>query len=559
MNRLALPTLLALAFLTLLTGCPGRRPPVPSTAAEPSWNVTFRDAAQEAGIEYAFAEQLKSPLTILHASTGGCALVDLDGDGWLDAVLVGPSHCAVYHNLRNGHFEDATARMGLARPGFWMGCAVGDYDNDGYPDLLLTGYHCLALLHNEGGARFRDVTREAGLRTDLWTTSAAFFDMDGDGLLDLYVGAYVDYRVGHMDLCPLGSVHTACGPELYPAQRGRLYRNRGGGRFQDVTTGSGLDKAAGKTWGVAISDYDEDGKPDLYLANDQVPGNLFHNLGGGHFEDVGVLTGTAMDANGQVQGGMGVDWGDSNGDGRLDLFVTTYYQQDDQLYLNEGAGLFRPVANSTGLSGPTRPRVGFGCGFLDADNDGALDLLVTNGHVRDNAAQVDGAQEYAQPLQLFANRGDGTYQDVSARAGAPFAIPMVGRGMAFGDYDNDGRVDALVVDLAGNARLLHNEGGAHSGNWCTLRLNAGKGNRFGIGARITVESGGSRQVREVTTARALLSASDSRVYLGLGAEKRINRVTVRWPDHATESWSDLPANQVLTLAQGHGRTAAQKH
>ena len=525
-----------------------------STTPKPeSWDVTFRDVAAEAGIHYTLGHGKKSPLTILDVAPGGCALVDLDQDGWLDVVLVATPRCAVYHNLGNGRFEDVTAAWGLDREGPWMGCTVGDYDNDGYPDLFVTGYHRCALWHNEHGRRFKDVTREAGVQCDLWTTSAAFCDVDGDGWLDLYVGAYVDYQVGHQDLCLAGKVMTSCGPEMYGPERGRLFHNLKTGRFADITQASGLDQAAGKTWGVAFADYDDDGKPDLYLANDQVAGNLFHNVGGGKFRDVGKRSGTAYDAYGNVQGGMGVDWGDYDGDGRLDLFVSTYTHQAKQLYHNDGGGHFRVASEEAGIAVPTLPYVAFGGGFFDPNNDGFPDLLLANGHVRDNAEQADSSQHYAQPLQLLANGGHGAFTDVSLRAGVPFQERLVGRGVAFGDYDNDGREDALVVDLEGRARLLHNEGGPRCGHWLTVQLEGGPLNRHGIGARVTVEAGGRKQVREVAAGRSVLSACDTRLHFGLGTATKVERVTVRWPNGRWEEWLDRPADRFLTLRAGSGR------
>lgn len=532
---------------------PPARPGSSSLPAAKSWDARFRDVAREAGIQYSLGHGGKSPLSILETAPGGCALVDLDQDGWLDVVLVGPPRCSAYRNLGNGRFQDITTRLGLRQTGSWMGCTVGDYNGDRFPDLLLTGYRHTLLLKNERGQRLVDVTQDAGLDSSQWTTSAAFCDVDADGWLDLYVGAYVDYRLGQQDLCQVGLLQSACGPELYAAEVGRLYRNRSNGRFEDVTRASGLQRASGKTWGVAFADYDDDGRPDLYLANDQVAGNLYRNLGGFRFQDQGMDSGTAYDAGGGTQGGMGVDWGDANGDGRLDLFVATYAHQVKELYRNEGGGFFQPSSAAVGLAQPSLNYVTFGVGFLDANNDGDLDLLLANGHVRDNVAQADATQGYAQPLQLLANQGDGTFRDVSSQSGAPFGQPLVGRGTAFGDYDNDGRVDVLVMNLEGTAQLLHNERPSESGAWIAFQLDAGGHNREGIGARVTVEGAGSHQIREVTRGRSVLSASDCRAYFGLGSSPAIDRITVRWPGGATEQWAQLAVGQLHTLRQGEGQ------
>lgn len=556
MNRHAYLAIAAAAVAVFSTGGCDRPAPEakPSTlsARSSTWNVTFEDVAERAGIDFTPQNGDRSPLTIWDVAPGGCAWSDFDGDGWLDAVLVGPPRCALYRNLGNGRFEDVTAAWGLNVEGPWMGCTVGDYDNDGHPDLLVTGYRRSALYRNERGRRFRDVTRAAGLQDRRWTTSAAFGDVDGDGWLDLYVGAYVDYKIGRQDHCMHGTVRTTCGPEAYPTERGSLYRNLRNGRFADVTAASGMSTAAGKTWGVAFADFDEDGRLDLYLANDQVPGNLFRNRGNWQFEDLGLSSGTGYDANGAVQGGMGIDWGDFNADGRFDLFVTTYARQNKELYLNQGRGVFQPSSVNVGLATVTHPYVAFGGGFFDPDNDGNLDLFIANGHIRDNAAEVDSSQSYAQPLQLLANRGDGTVADVSAQAGAAFQKPAVGRGVAFGDYDNDGLVDVLAVDLEGRARLLRNQGGGRVGNWLQLRLDAGKLNGEAIGARVWVEAAGRRRMRELTRGRSVLSACDVRAHFGLGSAEKVDRIIVRWPDGKKEEWRNLVSNKILTLKRDAG-------
>lgn len=554
--RLFIAPLLGLVAL-VGAGCGRDRqsPPVSVPASTPQllpWNVQFRDVASKLGIHYALGHGGKTPLTILETAPGGCAFVDLDQDGWQDMILVGPPKCAVYRNDHGQRFEDVTSQMGLQLQGPWMGCTVGDYNGDGYPDVLLTGYRRTALLKNDGGRRLLDVTRGSGVESSKWTTSAAFCDIDADGWLDLYVGAYVGYRIGHKDLCRVGAIESACGPEMYAGEVGRMYRNRGDGSFEDITHVSGLSRASGKTWGVAFADYDGDGRPDLYLANDQAPGNLFRNLGERRFEEQGVGSGTAYDAGGSVQGGMGVDWGDYDEDGRLDLFVTTYTYQVKELYRNEGKGLFQPVGLEAGLAGPTSSHVAFGTGFIDANNDGHLDLFIANGHVRDNMAKFDRSQSYQQPMQLLANRGDGTFEEVSPRAGDPFKQRIVGRGVAFGDYDNDGQVDVLVMDLEGRARLLHNEPVGERGNWVSFRLDDGRRNHEGIGARITLEASGRRQVREVTRGRSVLSASDCRAYFGIGRATVVDRITIRWPDGRTEERRHLAVNRSHTLRQGRG-------
>jgi enediyne biosynthesis protein E4 len=510
--------------------------------------VAFRDATAAAGIAFRLGHGGRSPLTILETASGGCAFLDYDGDGLLDVLLAGDPRCALYQNTGGGRFREVTASAGLGARGRWMGCSVGDYDGDGWPDVLLTGYRCLRLYQNRPGRGFTDATASAGLRTDLWSTSAAFFDADRDGDLDLYIAAYVQYHVGNSDLCRLGAIQSACGPEHYAPERGRFYRNEGRGRFRDATETMGFGSSSGKTWGAAVCDYDADGWPDLYLANDLLPGDLFHNRGGRRFENQGVRSGTAYDASGNLIGGMGTDWGDYDGDGWIDLAVTTYFQQPTCLYRNLNGKTFQESGEQAGLALPTRPFVSFGCGFLDADNDGDLDLFAVNGHVRDNIAAFDGSQAYRQSPQLFLNRGDGTYEEVSSQAEPIFKEPLVGRGTAVGDFDGDGDEDVLLVDLEGTARLIENR--APPGNrWLSIRLVGGRSNSEGIGARITAWSGKRRWVREVTRARSVLSAGDSRVHLGLGEALLVDRLEVTWPSGARTLQKDVRANRRLTLAE----------
>jgi hypothetical protein len=413
-----------------------------------------------------------------------------------------------------------------------MGCAAGDYDGDGKVDLLLTGYHLLRLYHNAGG-RFEDVTAAAGLQPDRWYTSAVFADLDGDGWLDLYVGGYVKFGPEEQQHCPAGvdsagvAVDGPCGPEPYAAQPGRLYHNDHGRRFVDVTAASGLQKATGKTLGVACADYDADGRLDLYLANDRSPGDLFHNVGGGRFRNVGLASGTAYNRNGAAQSGMGVDWGDYDGDGRPDLFVATFSAEPKSLYHNDGGGAFQEAGLSAGLA-PAEPYVAFGAGFLDADNDGQLDLLIANGHALGPIEKVDPTFLYREPLQLFLNHGDGTFREVSAAAGEPFRQRLVGRAAAFGDYDDDGRTDVLVTDLEGPARLLHNESPA-AHHWLRVRLEGRPPNRQGIGGRVTLRAGGKRQVRQVMAGASFMAANDPRPLFGLGPAAGVEELEVRWP------------------------------
>lgn len=541
-------------MLLLAVSCkPDHRPPyrrgAPSDGA--ATRIRFRDVAQASGIRFALGHGGRSPLNILETAGHGCALLDVDGDGRLDLLLVGQPRCALYRNRGGGpgevpHFEEITAAAGLDLNGYWMGCAAGDYDNDGRVDLVLTGYRCAALLHNEGG-RFCNASADIPLAQDAWSTSAVFFDADGDGRLDLYVGAYVQFDRRTLQLCDFGRVQAACPPTYYDPERGRLYHNQGNGRFTEITHQAGLDAAHGKTLGVAAADFDGDGRTDLYLANDGMPGDLFRNVGG-RFVNLGVESGTAFNYASREQAGMGADWGDYDNDGRPDLIVTTFQYEPTSLYHNDGGGAFTEAAFPAGIGDPTMNRLGFGVKFFDADNDGYLDLIQANGHVQDNADRIFPGVTYRQSPLLFQNQGGGRFRDISAAAGEALAAPLVGRGLAVGDCDNDGRLDVLIANLEGPPLLLRNET-PDAGHILTLRLVGRKSPRDGTGARVTVHAGGRLQVREAGTGGSYLSASDPRVHFGLGTAAAADSVTVRWPSGIVQTLRNVPAGQELTVRE----------
>ncbi|HEU4754680.1 MAG TPA: CRTAC1 family protein, partial [Armatimonadota bacterium] len=486
----------------------------------------------------------------------GCAFLDYDADGWPDLVFAGEGRCALYRNAGNGAFTDVTADSGLPRSGRWVGVAAADYDNDGYPDLLLNGFGCLRLLHNRGGRGFEDVTRAMGLDPSAvlpggapaFGTSAAWGDFDRDGWLDLYVCRYVAFPPGAEAFCRSQSGHLqTCNPDRYAPQRGLLYRSDRGRRFLDVTARLGADQAHGKAWGALFFDADGDGWPDLYVANDEEPGDLLHNRSGRGFRNVGAAAGVAYDADGRVHGAMGVDAGDFNADGRPDLVVTTFVNEPYCLYRGNDGATFTETALTAGLAQPTRPYVGWGTKLFDFDNDGWLDLLFVNGHATDSDLRPDARRDMAQPLQLFRNSA-GAFTPVPL---GPLSAPLVGRGAAFGDYDNDGFPDVAVVDLEGPALLLHNEQRpTPSRHWLGLTLRGRRSNRQGLGARVTLRAGARTRVAEAGTGGSVLSSNDPRLCFGLGDVGQVDEITIQWPAGGKQRLLNPPIDRYLEVVEG---------
>jgi hypothetical protein len=509
------------------------------------------------GLRYQWTIAGSRPLNILQGIGNGCAFLDYDADGNLDILLVGAPP-ALFRGDGKGHFRDVTQATGLAgMRGHFLGCASGDYDNDGFDDLYLSAYRGGALLHNEGGRRFRDVTRGAGLAPQPWGSSCSFVDADGDGRLDLYVGNYVRFGPETQpQLCDVHGTFTACGPGEYGAERGALYRNLGGGRFADVTRTWGLNQVSGKTLGVAAAPLGAGGTA-LAVANDQVPGDLLL-LRGKASEDRGKVSGMAYAADGRVYGGMGIDWGDYDNDGRLDLVIATFQNQAKPVFHNEGSTFAPQDSARLGMTSSI-PFVAFGVRWLDYDNDGWLDLLFTNGHVQDNIADADlmsgpaGGAVYRQPIVLYRNLQGMRFADMSDRLGSA-GRPIVGRGLAVGDYDNDGRLDALAVDAEGRPVLMHNVMPG-AGNWLQVNLEGRGSNRDGYGALVILEAGGLHLTRHCHADGSYLSSSDRRVHFGLGEAHAVDRLQVRWPGGGIDTYRHLPVNRILTLREDAVRGA----
>jgi tetratricopeptide (TPR) repeat protein len=526
---------------------------------------TFRDDAQAAGL-HAVYEYDPTPLWRMpEMMGGGVGLLDYDGDGWLDVYTVQggklsdephppavPQRDRLFRNRGDGTFEDITARTGLmAFPGgYGHGVAVGDYDNDGHPDLLATRWRSYALYRNRGDGTFEDKTAAVGLGGDRdWPTSAAFADLDGDGDLDLYVCHYSAWDASARPCVdPSHPGHyVSCGPLDFAAMSDHVYRNDAG-RFVDVSEAAGIRAADrdGRGLGVVAAHLDDDDRIDLFVANDRTANFLFRNRGGLRFEESAAESGVATNAEGRFLAGMGIACGDLDGDGRLDLAVTNFYGESTTFYHNLGDGQFADRTAAIGLAAPSRYLLGFGAAFLDADDDGRLDLATANGHVNDLRPDVP----FTMPAQLLLGEASGRLADASQRAGAPWQVPRLGRGLACGDLDNDGRLDLLIVGEGGPLAYFHNHG--PTGHSITLQLEGAppRSNRDAVGARVTLVAGGRRQVAERIGGGSFLSAQDHRLHFGLGDSALVESVEVRWPSGRVDRYAGLAADRGYRLREG---------
>jgi hypothetical protein len=561
--------LIAVLLGTLLAGCrpaaiegeasspPGQpQGAAPTTAdaaaAAQRTDTRFTDVAAPMGVAFRWKTVRKAPLNILEISSAGAGFIDYDADGWPDILLVGPEGCALFRNERGQRFRNVSHEAGLDRlSGRWHGCAVADLDNDGWPDVLITGYRRQVLLRNRSGRRFIDVTAESGIVSETWGTSASFFDADRDGLVDLLLGSYVKFGPGSPQFMNRNGVQITLGPDAYPAEPLRYFHNLGGFRFREETRAAGFHVSRGKCFGIATADVDDDGAVDVYVANDEMPGNLFVNDGRGHFTDRGVESGTALSGSGRRQGGMGVDWGDWDNDLRPDLIVTTFTQEPKSMYHNDGGGLFSDRSYTSQVTQGLIPWVGFGVVFADVNKDGYLDLAMVNGHVEDLIRQVDPANDYPQPMKLFINRGGDTFEDASETTGDGFRRSLVGRALAEADWDNDGDPDLLAADLEGQPLLLRNDAPPGAAHWLGLHLvGTGKSNRMALGARVTMTSAARRQLRKIHTDGSYLSAHDPRALFGLGSETAGQDVEVRWPDGKRQTAGGVEPDRYYQWQEG---------
>ncbi|MDX1932292.1 MAG: CRTAC1 family protein [Capsulimonadales bacterium] len=515
----------------------------PTPSAE-NQGIAFRDVAKEAGLDYVWKLTARPTGNILDMIGNGCGFLDFDNDGNLDILLVGTPP-ALYKGDGKGRFEKVPLPP---LTGHFQGCATGDFNNDRFTDLYLTAHRGGALLQNNGGKGFIDVTKTSGVASMPWATAAAFGDLDADGNLDLYIGNYVKFGPETKpQLCQQKGITTACAPRQYSPEPGFLYKGNGKGQFRDITKAAGFDRLTGKALGVAIADYNDSGRLSVSVANDEMAGDLMKNLGNGKFENIAKLAGTATDNDGNYHGGMGTDWGDVDDDGRLDLLVATYQNEPKNIYHNQGDDLFTDKGDRLGLLGAV-PYVTFGARFADFDNDGVPDIVLANGHVQDNIEKIDSRTTFLQPTVFYRGTKSGTatrFTEITESLDKSVTRPIMGRGLAAGDYDNDGRTDLLIVDNQGPPLLLHNETkGAGNFIGFSLKTVAGK---TPLGATITVKIGDRTLVRHCHTDGSFMSASDPRVLVGLGPATGADSVTVRWPGGIEKSWRNLEANRYHTL------------
>jgi hypothetical protein len=508
----------------------------------------------------------RSPEYYLPETTGaGCAFLDYDNDGWMDIYLVNSGRCdfydprpllknALYRNNRDGTFTDVTEKAGVPGGGYGMGVAVGDYDSNGFPDLYVTQYGRSILYHNNGDGTFSDVTEKTGVSAPGWASSAVWFDYDNDGKLDLFVCRFVEFDKSKNKFC--GNESTGerfyCIPRVYPPARSWLFHNNGDGTFTDVTRESGIGKVLGKAWGVVATDLNNDGLMDLFVANDTVPNFLFMNRGHGKFEEIGLNSGVAFSQDGRPRSGMGVDSADFDQDGWQDLFVTNVDQEMYSIYRNRHDETFDDLAGPMGIGRLTRLMSGWGLKFFDFDNDGNVDLFVANGHPDDKIEAHSSRVTYKEPLLLFRNNGRG-FENVSASAGSVFSESFAARGLAIGDFNNDGAVDVLVAVNDGAPLLLRNVG-AQGNHWLGVRLVGKKAIPEAIGARITWQAGDLKRSRLKTGGGSYLSSHDPREVLGVGNRTKIDKLEIRWPQPSgrIETFTELPIDRYINIVEGSG-------
>jgi hypothetical protein len=553
-------TLTALAFSLSL----GADPPSQFAA------ILFTNITSSAGINFVHYKGTNGTSTILEEAGPGVCVADFNGDGYQDIYFVNGrdlynrgvvTRNALYRNNGDGTFTDVTKTAGVPGNAYGLGCVWGDYDNDGFPDLYVTQYGNNILYHNNRDGTFTDVTDKAHVGGNdfgtVFHTGATFFDYDKDGKLDLYVGGYANFTAASQRTCTIGyNITTSCRPSVYGGTPAVLYHNNGDGTFTNVTRAAKIFQPKGLNLSVGAADYDNDGWPDLFVANDGIEAYLYHNSHNGTFTEMAVTSGMALTSNGSAMAAMCISLGDYDNDGYLDLYISDFQLSSDHVWHNDGTGFFDEVSDSVGVTVPTRNVLSFGGGFFDYDNDGWLDLFIANGHVYEEVERVTPEIRYKQINSLFHNDGRGRFVEVTKTSGDGFAIPYAGRGAAFADFDNDGNID-IVVANAGDPPLLQRNGGGAGNHFVNFKLIGTKSNRDAMGARIKLRVGDLSQIREISGGGSYLSQSDLRAHFGLGQHSRADTVEVSWPSGAHQVFRDVEADKFYVIEEGKEHLAPQ--
>jgi enediyne biosynthesis protein E4 len=530
--------------------------------------IQFADVTVSSGITFEHAVSPEKKY-LYESMSGGVLLIDYDQDGWLDIYFTNAQSVAMtlagqkakgalYHNNHDGTFTDVTDKAGIGYPCSAMGGAAGDYNNDGWPDIVLTCQEGLVLLRNNGNGTFTDVTKEARLTDPRWSTGAAFGDYDGDGFVDLMITRYVEFdpkippQFGMGPTCHYRGIPVQCGPRGMKGLADSLYHNNGNGTFTEVSTSAGVqDNPRYYGLGVIWSDFNDDGRPDLFVADDSTPNYLYRNDDKGHFTDVSFLSGTAVNGEGAETAGMGIAVCDYNHTGRFSFVLTTFEDQAATLYRNDGGMNFTDVSFAAGVATPTIKFLKWGVGCEDFDNDGWPDIFIVNGHVYPQVDSLSAGAKYRERKILLRNNGNGTFQDLSEQAGPPIMLPEAARGAAFGDIDNDGKMDVVVENIDGKPMILRNV--THDNHhWLTLRLMGKRSNRMGIGAKVKLSAGGTMQIGEVRSGGSYLSQNDVRLHFGLGSAPKAETLEVRWPSGEIDKYVDIKADDFYVVTEGGG-------
>ena len=528
--------------------------------------VEFTNVTVAAGIKFKHFKG-NNGISINREEFGpGVCVADFDGDGWQDIYFVNGRDLynrgmsvtnALYRNNRDGTFTDVTEKAGVPGTGYGLGCVWGDFDNDGFPDLFVTQYGKNVLYHNNGNGTFIDVTDKAGvggLESGLFHSGATFFDYDRDGWLDLYVGSYVN--LGDKRYCKLGDVLSSCAPSEYKGSPDALYHNNHDGTFTNVAQKAGIYQPQGKNLSVQAADYDNDGWPDLFVANDGLNAYLYHNERNGTFKEIGLSAGMAVTSRGTVMAAMCISLGDYDNDGQLDLYISDFQRSSDHIWHNDGKGFFDEVSDEAGITRPTRDVLSFGGGFFDYDNDGWLDIFIANGHVYPEVEQATPGTHYRQINSLLHNEGNGKFVEVGKSSGTGFETPYVGRGVAFADLDNDGFVDVVIANNGDSPVVLHNSGGTGN-HFLNFKLSGKKSNQDAMGARVRVVTGTTSQIREIAGGGSYLSQSDLRANFGIAKAKRAEIVEITWPSGQRQTFRDVEADKFYLVEEGNDHLQTQ--